>query len=101
MKGKSESWQSAHPPKVLPGHIRKLALIGAGKLGEGLLTGILGSQFIPVSHVEVTVEHQRDADSLRERFLVSLTALTAGEHLVTVRVYDASGNAGLARRVIH
>jgi hypothetical protein len=41
------------------------------------------------------------ADSLRERFLVSLTALTAGEHLVTVRVYDASGNAGLARRVIH
>ena len=41
------------------------------------------------------------ADSLRERFLVSLPALTAGEHLVTVRVYDASGNAGLARRVIH
>jgi pyrroline-5-carboxylate reductase len=68
MKGKSDSWQSAHPPKVLPGHIRKLALIGAGKLGEGLLTGVLGSQFIPVSHVEVTVEHQRDADSLRERY---------------------------------
>ena len=68
MKGKSEAWQSAHPPKVLPGHIRKLALIGAGKLGEGLLTGVLGSQFIPVSHVEVTVEHQPDADSLRERY---------------------------------
>jgi hypothetical protein len=41
------------------------------------------------------------ADSLRERFLVSLPAPPAGEHLVTVRVYDASGNAGLARRVIH
>lgn len=68
MKGKSDSWQSAHPPKVLPGHIKKLALIGAGKLGEGLLTGILGSQFIPVSHVEATVEFQRDADSLRERY---------------------------------
>ena len=68
MKGKSESWQSAHPPKVLPGHVRKLALIGAGKLGEGLLTGVLGSQFIPVNHVEVTVEHQADADSLRERY---------------------------------
>ena len=68
MKGKSESWQSAHPPKVLPGHLRKLALIGAGKLGEGLLTGMLGSQFIPVSHVEATVEFQPDADSLRERY---------------------------------
>ena len=68
MKGKSESWQSAHPPKVLPGHVRKLALIGAGKLGEGLLTGILGSQFIPVHHVEVTVEFQPDADSLHERY---------------------------------
>ncbi len=40
------------------------------------------------------------ADSLRERFLVRLSAPPAGEHLVTVRVYDASGNAGLARRVI-
>jgi hypothetical protein len=41
------------------------------------------------------------ADSLRERFLVRLPAPPPGEHLVTVRVYDASGNAGLARRVIH
>jgi hypothetical protein len=40
------------------------------------------------------------ADSLRERFVVRLPAPAAGEHLVTVRVYDASGNAGLARRVL-
>ena len=40
------------------------------------------------------------ADSLRERFLVRLPAPPPGEHLVTVRVYDASGNAGLASRVI-
>jgi hypothetical protein len=32
---------------------------------------------------------------------VSLPVPPAAEHLITVRVYDASGNAGLARRVIH
>ncbi len=41
------------------------------------------------------------ADSRQERFTVRLPAPTPGEHAVTVRVYDASGNAGLARRVIH
>lgn len=40
------------------------------------------------------------ADSKHERFAVRLPAPTPGEHAVTVRVYDASGNAGLARRVI-
>jgi outer membrane protein assembly factor BamB len=40
------------------------------------------------------------ADSRHERFTVILPALTPGEHLVTVRVYDASGNAGLARQAI-
>ena len=39
------------------------------------------------------------ADSRHERFTVRLPAPGAGEHAVTVRVYDASGNAGLARRV--
>ena len=41
------------------------------------------------------------ADSRKERFTVRLPAPTPGEHAVTARVYDASGNAGLARRVIH
>ena len=40
------------------------------------------------------------ADSRHERFTVRLSAAAPGEHLVTVRVYDASGNAGLARRTI-
>jgi hypothetical protein len=40
------------------------------------------------------------ADSRHERFTVRLSAPAPGEHLVTVRVYDASGNAGLARRTI-
>jgi len=40
------------------------------------------------------------ADSRHERFTVHLPAPPAGEHAVTVRVYDASGNAGLARRIL-
>ena len=35
--------------------VKKLALIGCGKLGEGLLSGMLGSQLIPVERVEATV----------------------------------------------
>jgi len=70
MKAKTDPLHSTQTAKAHPTHphIRKLALIGAGKLGEGLLTGMLGSHFIPVSHVEATVEHQSDADSLRERY---------------------------------
>ena len=41
--------------------VRKLALIGVGKLGEGLLSGMLGSQLLPVSHVAVTVAHRNTA----------------------------------------
>lgn len=47
---------------------KKLALIGAGKLGEGLLSGMLGSQLVPVSHVEATVAHQPRADYLAEKY---------------------------------
>ncbi len=47
---------------------KKLALIGAGKLGEGLLSGMLGSQLVPVSQVEATVAHQPRADYLAEKY---------------------------------
>lgn len=49
-------------------HLRKLAVIGAGKLGEGLLSGVLGSQLAPVSHVVATVAHQPRADYLAEKY---------------------------------
>lgn len=39
-------------------------------------------------------------DSPRERFDIHLTGLTPGEHLVVVRVYDAAGNAGLAKVLV-
>jgi pyrroline-5-carboxylate reductase len=48
--------------------VKKLALIGCGKLGEGLLSGMLGSQLIPVDRVEATVAHQPRADYLTEKY---------------------------------
>src|SRR5947199_8639917 len=49
---------------------KKLELNGAGKLGEGLLSGVLGSQLIPVGHVAATVAHQPRADYLAEKYAV-------------------------------
>jgi len=49
-------------------HVKKLALIGAGKLGEGLLSGILGSQILPTSRVVATVAHQPRADRIAEKY---------------------------------
>jgi hypothetical protein len=39
-------------------------------------------------------------DSARERFELRLESFPAGEHLVVIRVYDAAGNAGLAKAVV-
>ncbi len=39
-------------------------------------------------------------DSNRERFNIRLPNLPAGEHLVVIRVYDAAGNAGLAKVIV-
>jgi hypothetical protein len=39
-------------------------------------------------------------DSPRERFNIRLQGLPAGEHLIVIRVYDATGNAGLAKVVV-
>ena len=45
---------------VRPLSIKKLALIGAGKIGEALLSSMLGAQLVPVSRVVAT-----DADPPR------------------------------------
>ena len=39
-------------------------------------------------------------DSLQEHFGLHLEKLNPGEHLIVIRVYDAAGNAGLARVVL-
>jgi pyrroline-5-carboxylate reductase len=66
--GTDVSQTSAQAAKALQSGVRKLALIGAGKLGEGLLSGILGSQLVPVGRVEATVAHQPRADYLTEKY---------------------------------
>lgn len=54
--------------KKLAVNVRKLALIGAGKLGEGLLSGLLSSQLIPAKRAVVTVAHQPRADYLAKQY---------------------------------
>ena len=39
-------------------------------------------------------------DSARERFNIHIANLPAGEHLIVIRVFDAAGNAGLAKVVV-
>jgi hypothetical protein len=38
-------------------------------------------------------------DAPQERFTIAVANLPAGEHVISVRVYDAAGNAGLAKYV--
>src|SRR5579872_3575354 len=52
----------------LHSQIKKIAVIGAGKLGEGLLSAMLQSQMLPAGSIEATVAHQPRADSLAARY---------------------------------
>jgi pyrroline-5-carboxylate reductase len=61
-----ESNKPAAAEKQLSVH--KLAIIGAGKLGEALLSGILSSQLVPAARVEATVAHQPRADFLAKKY---------------------------------
>lgn len=51
----------------------KLSVLGAGKLGEILIKGLLEAAVIDVSNLVVTAGHQPRLDYLRERFGVSGT----------------------------
>ncbi len=73
--------KTAHAPKESPIRVKKLALIGAGKLGEGLLSGILSSQSVPVGRAVATVAHQPRADYLAEKY--GLKALTDNPQAVS------------------
>jgi pyrroline-5-carboxylate reductase len=65
---KQSSGSRAQVAKDLQSRVRKLTIIGAGKLGEGLLSGILGSQLLPVDRIEATVAHQPRADYLADKY---------------------------------
>jgi len=52
---------------------KKLAVLGAGKLGETLIKGLLEARVIEVANIIVTAGHQQRLDKLRERFGVAGT----------------------------
>jgi pyrroline-5-carboxylate reductase len=66
--GTETAHKSAQAGKESHGQVRKLAVIGAGKLGEGLLAGLLSSQWVPVARVVATVAHQPRADFLTDKY---------------------------------
>jgi pyrroline-5-carboxylate reductase len=65
---KSTENKAVRGPRDFHSRVRKLALIGCGKMGEALLSGILGSQLIPVEDVEVTVAEPPQADFLAGKY---------------------------------
>jgi hypothetical protein len=52
------------------------------------------SGWIPVQAADGVI------DSLRERFVLDLTGLTPGEHLLVLRAADSANNSGLAKVVL-
>jgi len=66
--GSDGSQKGHHGSKDEHRHIRKLAVIGTGKLGEALLSSMLGAQLIPVSHVVATDAEPPRADYISEKY---------------------------------
>jgi pyrroline-5-carboxylate reductase len=87
-KNPTKNVKVTSPDKTPAIKVKKLALIGAGKLGEGLLSGLLSSQLIPASRVVATVAHQPHADDLAKKYGVKAgthnRAAVAGADLVLI-----------------
>ena len=50
---------------------KKIAVLGAGKLGETLIKGLLEAGVINISNLIITAGHQQRLDQMRERFNVA------------------------------
>ena len=70
--------------------VRKLAVVGTGKLGEALLSSILGAQLIPVSHVVATDAEAPRADYIAHKYGVKTVTdnvkAVAGADLIMICV---------------
>ena len=66
--GTEMSSKNPHASKESRLPVRKLALVGAGKIGEALLSGILSSQLVPVSNVVAADADQTRADYIGEKY---------------------------------
>jgi pyrroline-5-carboxylate reductase len=65
---KSTETKAVRGARDFESRVKKLALIGCGKMGEALLSGILGSQLLPVDRVEATVAEPPQADFLAGKY---------------------------------
>src|SRR5438093_2752897 len=52
---------------------KKIAVLGAGKLGEILIKGLLEAGVINIANIRITAGHQQRLDQMRERFTVAGT----------------------------
>jgi len=52
---------------------QRIAVLGAGKLGETLIKGLLEAGVIDIANVRITAGHQHRLDQMRERFNVAGT----------------------------
>ena len=66
--GTEMSSKNPHTSKESRLPVKKLALVGAGKIGEALLSGILSSQLVPVSSVVAADADQTRADYIGEKY---------------------------------
>jgi len=66
--GTEMSSKNPHASKELRLPVRKLTLVGAGKIGEALLSGILSSQLVSVSNVVAADADQTRADYIGEKY---------------------------------
>ncbi|MBI4164259.1 MAG: NAD(P)-binding domain-containing protein, partial [Acidobacteria bacterium] len=76
--------------KDLQGRVKKLTVIGTGKLGEALLSSMLGAQLVPVSHVVATDAEAPRADYIAHKYGVKAVTdnrkAVAGADLVMICV---------------
>src|SRR3954470_2890184 len=86
----------AWPPRRIARVIdaRRIAILGAGKIGESLLAGLLSSGWRTPEEIVVTGRRQERVDELRERYGVSATlsnaeaAAQAGVVVLAVKPQD-------------
>jgi hypothetical protein len=90
------------PPLVTPGAPRRVGArleidVDAQDRGSVLRRCEYSVDAGPWSPVEAA---DGVTDSERESFPIRLEGFPSGEHLISIRVYDAAGNAGLAKLVV-
>ena len=89
------------------GDTRKIAILGAGRIGESLISGLLSSGWREPAEVAATARRAERVEELRERYGVEATLsnhdAAAGASLVVIAVkpQDIEGLLGEIGTLIH